>query len=64
MKEQITQISKDFFDKLGVEYSSLDVLEEAEKIFLVKIESTDSSMLIGPHGKNIDVIKSLLKLMA
>jgi len=63
MKEQITQISKDFFDKLGVQYSSLDIIEEAEKIFLVKIESDDSSILIGPHGKNIEVIKTLLKLI-
>lgn len=63
MKDTIQQLSKDFFDKLGVDYSALEITQEADKIFLVKIESSDSSILIGPHGKNIEVIKSLLKLL-
>ena len=63
MIEQVKEISKDFFDKLWVDYSNLEITEEAEKIFLIKIESTDSNILIGPHGKNIDTLKSLLKLL-
>lgn len=64
MKETIQHIAKEFFDKLTVDYSSLEVIEEAEKIFLINIETEDSSILIGPHGKNIEVLKSLLKLLA
>lgn len=63
MKEKIIEIAQVFFDKLWVEYSNLSVTPETEKIFRIKIESTDSSILIGPHGKNIEIITSLLKLL-
>lgn len=63
MKNTIKELAQTFFEKLGIEYSSLDVQEETDKIFLIKIESGDSNILIGPHGKNIEVIKSLLKLL-
>ncbi len=64
MKDQIQHIADTFFEKLWVDYKLVEVAQEADHIFLVKIESTDSSILIGPHGKNIEVIKSLLKLMS
>ncbi len=63
MKDSIQQIASNFFDKLGVEYSELTIIQEAEKIFLIKIKSTDSNILIGPHGKNIDFMGSILKLL-
>ena len=64
MKESIKQITTEFFEKLGVDYSNLEINEEAEKIFLIHIKSTDSSILIWPHGKNIEVLRSILKLLA
>lgn len=63
MQQQIQDIATSFFDLLQVDYSNLLVKEEAEKIYLIEIQSEDSSILIGPHGKNIETLKSLLKLV-
>ena len=64
MLETIEQISREFFEKLGVQVNSLEVSEEQDHIYLVKIQSDDSSLLIGPHGRNLETIKTMLKLLA
>ena len=63
MLETIEQISREFFEKLGVQVNSLEVSEEQDHIYLVKIQSDDSSLLIGPHGRNLETIKTMLKLL-
>jgi predicted RNA-binding protein Jag len=63
MKETVEQIAREFFDKLSVEIKSLKISEEVPWIFRVKIESGDSHILIGPHGKHLEVLSSILRLM-
>jgi hypothetical protein len=46
MIETIEKLSKEFFEKLGVGMDSLEVIEEVEGIFLIKVESKESSLLI------------------
>jgi len=43
---KITQIVHDFFEKLTIEIDSLEVIQEEENIFYVKIQTPDSSLLI------------------
>ena len=64
MKEKIKELSKNFFEKLEIIIDSIDVTEEEKNIFLIKIKSPDSGLLIGPHWKNIDSIQHLLKLIS
>jgi predicted RNA-binding protein Jag len=59
----VETIAKNFFEKLTVDYSELTVLEEVENIFRISLKSDDSHLLIGPHGKNLEVITHLLKLL-
>ncbi len=63
MQESIQVLTKDFFEKLWVDYSELKVQEEAENIFRISLKSDDSHLLIGPHGKNLEVLTHLLKLL-
>jgi predicted RNA-binding protein Jag len=63
MKNIIEDLSKKFFEKLWVEISEIEAVSEQEKIFLLKIKSTDSNILIWPHWKNLEAIQSVLKMM-
>ncbi len=61
--ERITEISQEFFTKLGADFSELSVALEAENIFRISLKSEDSHILIGPHGKNLDGITHILKIL-
>lgn len=63
MLESIQQICNNFFEKLGVNYSDLEVIQETDNIYRISLKSEDSHLLIGPHGKNLEVITHLLKLI-
>jgi len=63
MKDQIEIIARDFFTKLWADYSELSVSQEDSSIFRIKIKSEDSHLLIGPHGKNLDTLNFLLRLL-
>ncbi len=58
----ITDISQGFFDTLGLDFSGLEVIvqNEEQHIYLVKIHSEDSALLIGLHGRTLDEIQSVL----
>lgn len=47
----ITEIAQEFFDTLGLDFSELEVTVQSEEqhIYLVKIKSEDSALLIGLH---------------
>jgi predicted RNA-binding protein Jag len=51
---------------LGIEFSSLEIsTQDADNhIYTVKIASTDSPLLIGPHGRTLEETQSLLIQMA
>ncbi len=63
MAENIHLIATKFFDTLGLDYSTLTVEEEAPNIFRIRLESDDSQLLIGPHGRHLDDLTHLLKIL-
>lgn len=54
---------QEFFEKLGIDFSQLSVVLEAEHIYAISLQTTDSALLIGPHGKNLETITHILKLL-
>lgn len=64
MQDRIETLAKTFFDMLWVPYSELTVTPETDTIFRVSLQSDDSHLLIGPHGKNLDTITHLMKVLA
>ena len=63
MIETIEKIVVDFFEKLWTDYSEVKVQEETETIFRISLKSDDSHLLIGPHGKNLELVTHILKLL-
>lgn len=61
--KEIEKLVNDFFSKLEIDIESTEIIEEAEDIFLVKIKTKDSPIVIGPHWKNLEAIKNILKIM-
>jgi spoIIIJ-associated protein len=63
MLEEIQKLTLTFFEKLWTDFSDLDIIEEAEHIYRISLKSDDSHLLIGPHGKNLEILTHLLKLL-
>jgi len=63
MQEIVEKLSQEFFEKLSVDFSDLLVVKQAENIFKISLKSEDSNLLIGPHGKNLETLAHLLKLL-
>lgn len=57
----IKEITLDFFKKLLIDIESLEVLQESEKIFYIKLKTVDSGLLIWYMWKTLDDIRSILK---
>ena len=59
-------LAQGFFESLGIDFSGLEIqVQDAEKhIYVVKISTTDSPLLIGPHGRTLEETQSLLMQMA
>jgi spoIIIJ-associated protein len=58
----ITDIAQGFFETSGFDFSDLEVVvqNEEQHIYLIKIRSEDSSLLIGLHGRTLEEIQSVL----
>ena len=63
MLESVEKLTQNFFEKLGVDFSDLLVEEEAQNIYKISLKSEDSHLLIGPHGKNLEITTHILKLL-
>lgn len=48
-----------FFLNLGITLTTLDIKEEADELS-IRIETPDSALLIGMHGKNIEAFQHLI----
>ncbi len=61
----ISEVANGFFTSFGLDFSQLEVTvqNEEQHIYLVKINSEDSSLLIGLHGRTLEEIQSLLVQM-
>ena len=63
MLERVKNLISDFFSKLDIDYENIDIREDKSNIITVKIQTEESWLLIGPHGKNIDFIQAILRQM-
>jgi len=63
MVEKIKSLTDTFFENFWIKINSLEVINEEKNIFLVKIKSDESSLLIWPNWKNLDHISNILKLI-
>lgn len=52
-----------FFTRLGISVTSLTVTEESDDLS-IRIETSDSPLLIGQHGKNIESFQHLIGRIA
>lgn len=59
--EDIKALSQEFFEKLWIEIESLEVSEEEENIYYIKLQTPDSGLLIWYSGKNLEDVRSVLK---
>jgi hypothetical protein len=46
MLDTVKNITQEFFEKMSVDFSNLEVIEEQENIFLIKIKTEESGLLI------------------
>ncbi len=63
VEDIIKNIVEEFFSKMLVDFSNLDVKKELENIYYIKLETTDSSLIIWTRWKNLDDIKNILKIL-
>lgn len=58
----ISGIATEFFTHLGLDFSELEVIiqDEERDIYNIHIKSTDSSLMIGLHGKTLEEIQILI----
>lgn len=62
----LNSLAQWFFESLGIDFTGLEIqVQDAEShIYTIKIFSTDSPLLIGPHGRTLEETQSLLIQMA
>lgn len=63
MSVPLENIVEEFFQKLGIDFSDLKIQEEAEHIYWISLQTPDSAILIWPHGKNLETLTHILKLL-
>lgn len=63
MEDIIKNIVEEFFSKMLVDFSNLEVKKELENIYYIKLETTDSSLIIWTRWRNLDDIKNILKIL-
>lgn len=63
MEEIIKNIADTFFSKMLIEFSNLEVSKELDNIYYIKLETTDSHLVIWTRWKNLEDIKSILRLI-
>lgn len=59
----VLQIAKDFFQKLCIEVSEVNVREEANDVYYIKVQTPDSGIVIGPKWRNLDDIQTVLRII-
>ena len=62
MNTQITNLVHDFFQKMGISFTALTV-DFGESEIDIRVETSDSAILIGMHGKTIESLAHLLGRM-
>lgn len=63
MLETIKKISQTFFDKLWILFTDLEIIQDTENIFTIKLKSSESWFLIWNHWQNLESIAKILKIL-
>lgn len=63
MIDKLKEISNTFFENLSIDIESIEVIQEKENIFYIKIKSSDSPIIIGHSGETLRDIKNLLSMI-
>ncbi len=64
MENEFTALINELFHKLNIKLDLIELKkEENSNIFNLKIKTEESWLIIGPHGKNLDAIQNIIKLM-
>lgn len=63
MNTKIQDITKEFFDNLQIKLDNIEVVSQWDSIYLIKIQTEDSWIIIWNQGKNIEQIKKILKMI-
>lgn len=63
MNNTILEISTQFFNKMWVELETIEIEEEKESIYFIKIKSPDSALLIWNRGQTLSDIKRILSIL-
>ncbi len=59
--ENIQEIALSFFEKLCIDIENMEVTQEAENIYYIKLKTPDSWLLIWYSGKTLEDIRGVLK---
>ncbi|MDP5038885.1 MAG: hypothetical protein NWP80_00385 [Candidatus Gracilibacteria bacterium] len=59
----IKNLVSDFLIKIEINNDFLEVTQEEENVFFIKIKTLDSSIFIGYLGKNLEDIRNILKIL-
>ena len=64
--QELTTLAQGFFQNMGIDFSDLTIeAQDIERnIYIIKISTPDSPLLIGPHGRTLEEAQSLLVQMA
>lgn len=63
MVDKINSLTSDFFNNFLIKIDSIEVINEEKNIFLIKINSPESWLIIWPNWRNLDHISNILKLI-
>lgn len=63
IEEIIHDTIKDLLERIDLEFSKIEIVEEEKNIFDINITSQNPSLLIGYHGDNIYALQHLLKVL-
>lgn len=61
---RLEQICWEFFENFWIPIESMQIHKEEWHIFFINIQSPDSALLIGMHGKNLEAFSQIIKLIA
>lgn len=63
MENKIKDLSQEFFTNFWTKIENIEVVKKEENIFLIKVQTPDSGKIIWPHGRNLDSVTQVLKLI-
>ncbi len=61
--QELSELCVSFFEKFWINYDEVQVQEDTTDIYRVILKTSDSHLIIGPHGKNLDHFTHILKLI-